>query len=221
MTIRSALEQIPRDEGKRLAEEYFAESTKFPGTGAYTGSHFETFAEAPNPPCEVTSYDLLAVQTLAVTVPSRAALGILGDSATKITELLERICPETKIEEIQSVEEFEKVLGKESAAQELWDLLRRNPPHQHRWNVGPTIASKIFARKRPHLIPIDDFVVMGVTGVRKEDTWRSWWEELRADGYLIERADEIREHVGRTQLSTLRTLDVVLWKWGARSNRKS
>lgn len=41
-----------------------------------------------------------------------------------------------------------------------------------------------------------------------------WRDELLADNYLIERADEIKEHVERTDLSTLRALDIVLWQYG-------
>lgn len=214
MTIHDALHQIDPEKGKQLAAQYFEESSSFPGTGTFTGSHFESFAGAPNPVNEVTAADLLAVQTLAVTVSSRAALGILETYAQRISELLSDIDPTLKLEEVRDEGDFEAVLGKNSSAQALWDLLRRNNPQAKRWNVGATTASKIMARKRPHLIPIDDSVVTRVIGRGTASSWRMWRDELLADNYLIERADEIKEHVERTDLSTLRALDIVLWQYG-------
>lgn len=214
MTIHDALHQIDPEKGKQLAAQYFEESSSFPGTGTFTGSHFESFAGAPNPVNEVTAADLLAVQTLAVTVSSRAALGILETYAQRISELLSDINPTLKLEEVRDEGDFEAVLGKNSSAQALWDLLRRNNPEAKRWNLGATTASKIMARKRPHLIPIDDSVVTRVIGRGTASSWRMWRDELLADNYLIERADEIKEHVERTDLSTLRALDIVLWQYG-------
>lgn len=214
MTIHDALHQIDPEKGKQLAAQYFEESSSFPGTGTFTGSHFESFAGAPNPVNEVTAADLLAVQTLAVTVSSRAALGILETYAQRISELLSDIDPTLKLEEVRDEGDFEAVLGKNSSAQALWDLLRRNNPEAKRWNLGATTASKIMARKRPHLIPIDDSVVTRVIGRGTASSWRMWRDELLADNYLIERADEIKEHVERTDLSTLRALDIVLWQYG-------
>ena len=214
MTIRDALHQIDPEKGKQLAAQYFEESSSFPGTGTFTGSHFESFAGAPNPVNEVTAADLLAVQTLAVTVSSRAALGILETYAQRISELLSDIDPTLKLEEVRDEGDFEAVLGKNSSAQALWDLLRRNNPEAKRWNLGATTASKIMARKRPHLIPIDDSVVTRVIGRGPASSRRMWRDELLADNYLIERADEIKEHVERTDLSPLRALDIVLWQYG-------
>lgn len=214
MTIHDALHQIDPEKGKQLAAQYFEESSSFPGTGTFTGSHFESFAGAPNPVNEVTAADLLSVQTLAVTVSSRAALGILETYAQRISELLSDIDPTLKLEEVRDEGDFETVLGKNSSAQALWDLLRRNNPEAKRWNLGATTASKIMARKRPHLIPIDDSVVTRVIGRGTASSWRMWRDELLADNYLVERADEIKEHVERTDLSTLRALDIVLWQYG-------
>ena len=220
MTIHDVFRQIDPEKGKQLAAQYFEESSSFPGTGTFTGSHFETFAGAPNPVNEVTAADLLAVQTLAVTVPSRAALGILETYAQRISELLSDIDPTLKLEEVRGEADFEAVLGKASPALAMWDLLRRNTPEEERWDVGETIASKIMARKRPHLIPIDDSVVTRLVGRGKNNSWRMWRDELCADNYLTDRAGEIKEHVGRSDLSTLRALDIVLWQFGRKQEAK-
>ena len=72
------------------------------------------------------------------------------------------------------------------------------------------------ARKRPHLIPIEDSVVNRVIGLgRGGDSWRLWWEAFQAEGdYLEERATKLRAAIGRPELSTLRVFDVMLWMWG-------
>lgn len=217
MTIHEALQRIDPEVGKHLALEYFAEHPEFPGTGAFVGSHFDAFVREPTPVNEVTASDLLAVQMLAVKVPSRAVLGILETYASRISELLAVIDPKLRLEDVPE-DEFDSVLGKESPAQALWDLLRRTDPGEARWGVGETIASKIMARKRPHLIPIDDRVVTRVIGRGRKNSWRMWWSELRADSYLTERAEEVKEHVNRTDLSTLRALDIVLWMSGRRQS---
>src|SRR5687768_6439219 len=63
-------------------------------------------------------------------------------------------------------------------------------------DVGPTIASKLLARKRPRLRPIWDPVVADVTGTRKQ-----LWEPLRAtlrhdDLALHRRLLRLRERAG-------------------------
>lgn len=219
MTIREAVERISSEDAIELATAYYAASEKHPGTLAYTGAHFETFSAEQNLESSVTADDLLAVQMLAVTVSGRAALGILGDSAGEISELLSEIEPELCLEGIEDEEQFDEVLGKDSPALKLWDLLRRNDAPAQRWRVGPTTASKIMARKRPRLIPIEDSVVNRVIQLSNQNSWRLWWEALRADGYLKERADEVKVAVGRTDLSTLRALDIVLWMWGTKNGK--
>lgn len=214
MSIREAIERIDLSEAKDLAAEYFAPSARHPGTCHYTGAHFESFQAEQNLPNTITPSDLLAVQNLAVTVPARAAMGILGDSASEFSALLTQIPEERDIKSIQDEAEFEKLLGEESHAHRLWDLLRHNGPATAKWGIGPTTASKIMARKRPHLIPIEDSVVDRVIGRNGQDSWRLWWEALTVNDDLEDYAKEVREHAGHTELSTLRTLDIVLWKWG-------
>lgn len=71
------------------------------------------------------------------------------------------------------------------------------------------------ARKRPHLIPIEDSVVDRVIKRGRGDSWRMWWEAFDAEGdYLEERATKLRGEIGRPYLSTLRVNDVMLWMRG-------
>lgn len=219
MGIREAIDRIDLSEAKDLVSAYFAESDKHPGTYRYTGAYFESFQADQNLTNVITPADLLAVQHLAVTVPARAALGILGEDAAKISELLAAIPADYELGAIPDKERFDELLGKSSAAHQLWDLLRRNDPAKPSWGIGPTIASKIMARKRPHLIPIEDSVVDQVISRGRQNSWALWWEALTLDDNLAEYAASVRDHVGHSELSTLRTLDIVLWKWGTTDPR--
>src|SRR5699024_643000 len=79
MSIHDALTTISSENAKQFAEEYFALDARYPGVGRYTGAHFESLGEDQNRPNQITASDLLAVGTLSVNVPARAAIGILGD----------------------------------------------------------------------------------------------------------------------------------------------
>lgn len=208
MGIIDAIQRVSVDEGvEYLRKYYFAEA------GYYTGSEFERIGVEPGFENKFTAADLYSVETLAVRVPARAGIAILGEESSAFNGLLEQI-PNVAIGSL-SESEFEKHLGLESKAMELWDLLRRNRPGDSRWGVGPTTTSKIMARKRPHLIPIEDSVVNRVIDLGRGDSWRLWWEAFQAEGdYLEDRATMLRGEIGRPELSTLRVFDVMLWMWG-------
>ena len=214
MTIRSTIEHIGIGKAKELAEVYFEECASFPGTATHTGAHFESLESEQNLPDRITSADLLAVQNLSVSVPARAAIGILEGHAEEISDLLEGICATTSLGDVADDDTFDAVLGKNSSAHKLWDLLRRNGKGNKRWGIGATTASKIMARKRPRLIPIEDSVVNRVIQKNTHSSWHLWWKELNADNVHDDFAKEVREHVERPDISTLRTLDIVLWRWG-------
>lgn len=206
-TILDAVKAIPEHDGIKLVEPYYDPQQP------YTGAYFELIGSDDNQPDRFTAVDLYAVSMLAVQVPAKAGIGILLEQAELFESLLSRV-PDVHIKDL-SREEFQRDLGPDSVALELWDRLRRNGADEKRWNVGPTTASKIMARKRPHLIPIEDSVVDRVTQRGKRDSWKMWWQAFHDGGdYLEARADQIRAAVDRPDLSTLRVFDVMLWSWG-------
>lgn len=217
MTIREAVEAISIGNCKLYAERYYA-TGKYSDSPHFTGSYFERIGEADNPPTHFSGVDLLAPAMLSVPVPGEAAIGILATEAGQFNALLKDI-PEDLALESATEDEFRTHLGKGSPTHRLWDALRRNGKTQTRWGVGPTTASKIMARKRPHLIPIEDSIVARVIGRRKESAWEPWWEALREDSFLTDRAAIIRDAANRPELSTLRALDVALWMHGKYPNR--
>lgn len=200
MSIRSAIESIPEDEGIAYLREYFSPTN--------TGAHFESLESDNNPRNRFTASDLYAVSMLQTSIDANpAGIGILVTDAAEISDLLLTITE--KPLGTLSESEFNEQLGAESSAIKLWRLIRSYK------GIGPTRASKIMARKRLHLIPIQDKVVKRVTGQNGHNDWRLWWEALTVDDYLENRADTLRRSIDRPELSILRTLDVLLWYSGS------
>lgn len=189
-------------------------ATNDSGEPRYTGSAFDTFAGGGDAaPDELTAADLVAVSTLAVHVPARAALSLLDEQAEEVSALLSDIDPSWRLEDLDD-DQFAEFADPRGAAQRLWNLLRRTD--SQRWGIGPTTASKIMARKRPHLVPVYDSVVKGVVGLRgSAEQWERWWTALRANDHdLAHRLRALRTDSGQEHLSLLRVLDITLWMHG-------
>ena len=150
-----------------------------------------------------TADDLVAVSFLSVTVGPRAAHLLLQQDAARFAGLLAQVGPDRDL------------------ADEGAPMLADGPEFLlHRAllalpDVGPTTASKLFARKRPRLRPIYDSVVMKVT-----DTEGNLWEPLRvalraSDNDLHHRLVALRPRSGLgASASPLRVLDVIAWMEG-------
>ncbi|KHS54040.1 DUF6308 family protein [Brevibacterium linens] len=209
MGILDAIHHIDEVEGLEHLKKYYLSEAEY-----FTGSQFERIGAESSEENVFTPADLYSVAALGVDVPAGAGIAILGTEATMFNGLLGEIPVDLKIGSL-SESEFERVLGRESKAQNLWDRLLRNGPGESKWFVGSTLASKLMARKRPHLIPIEDSVVNRVINLGRGDSWRLWWGAFQTEGdYLERRADRLRTEIGRPELSTLRVFDVMLWMWG-------
>lgn len=152
MGILDAIHHVNEVEGLEYLKKYYLSDAEF-----FTGSQFEQIGAELSDENVFTPADLYSVATLGVNVRARAGIAILGEEASEINGLLKQV-PNVAIGFL-SESEFKECLGLESKAMELWDLLRRNRPGDNRWGLGPTTTSKIMARKRPRLIPIEDSVV--------------------------------------------------------------
>ncbi|WP_448609429.1 DUF6308 family protein [Geodermatophilus sp. URMC 60] len=169
------------------------------GSQRYTGSYFDDWETTD--PYRFTADDLVAVSFLSVYVPSMAARELLLDPANRFESLLRDIGPDHDLAEVDSA------INEQWSAWRLYSALRRLP------GVGPTIASKLCARKRPRLVPIYDSVVARVT-----DCYKRQWEplrlELREHG-LQDRLIGLRQEVEvSASVSLLRVYDVVAWMEG-------
>lgn len=216
----NAFARIGREQAVACVQEYF--STDEHGNAVFTGSKFESYGDISAETDNITAEDLLAVSMLSINIPASAALGITGPLRSRITALLGALPVQARFEELND-KQFESLLGPDSPAQHLWDLLRQT--HGERWGVGQTTASKLMARKRPHLIPIFDSVIAEVTGMKGSlDQWSRWRSALAPDGGALSsmaiELDQVRKDAGQEELSILRTLDIVLWMSGRSRTEK-
>ena len=145
-------------------EKYFSEAGK-----RFTGSQFESLIENSDP-FVISERDLLAMTTLSVDIPARAALWILSDEGQDKTSAILRDIPvDTDIWDPAVNEAF----ADDGKVMDLWRLLG-----EANWPVAKTGGglggmakrSKIMAAKRPRLIPVLDRVVKG-TLPKTENSW--------------------------------------------------
>lgn len=181
-----------------------------------TGSYFDEWAgRGDNTNRDViTDSDAVAVSMLSVTVPAKAMVGLaIPDTQSRIKELLKQIPTDVALSSLSRQDAASLLTGLGPAAL-LWEELRSTK--DNRWGIGATTASKIMARKRPHLIPIWDEVIGQVIGKRSsKDQWMNWHRLLTDGTGLPERLAEIhRLSEVKLPLSELRIMDVVLWRYG-------
>lgn len=208
-----AMKDISHEVAVGHLNKYFAVRPN--GRPLYTGSRFETFAGGGDvvESNRITPSDLIAVSMLSVHVPGQAALGIIEKLDGEIEQLLKPLTADLRLENL-TAEQFSKLLDDGSPADGIWKLLRQKAD---RWNIGPTTASKILARKRPHLVPIYDSVVAEQVGMRHSGgQWRIWWEAFQGDEgrRFAERLEAIRADSGQFHLSLIRVIDIALWMEG-------
>ncbi|MFI5912047.1 DUF6308 family protein [Dactylosporangium sp. NPDC051541] len=148
---------------------------------------------APNNPQSISPADLLAVTLLTVAPGAVAVRALLpgGQIADQVSELLTMIPADVPLWDATDLDLVR--------ADILWNLLKTTA------GVGPTIAGKVLARKRPELIPIVDRVVAD----RLECAAGTYWTTFR----------RVLQHPGRRALIAalrpdqpiLRILDTTMW----------
>lgn len=205
-----ALAQISDERARNHVQTYFEILSN--GRPRFTGSKFETFADGgdQHEPHRITAEDLIAVSMLSVHVPAPAALGIIENLGDQIESLLKKLPADVCFEDL-SGDTFNALLGDGSPSEKIWDLLRQR---DDRWKVGQTTASKILARKRPHLIPIYDSVVGQAAGLKdSSEQWNVWFKAFSGAEAetCLDRLRSIRQDARQPQLSLLRVLDIILW----------
>lgn len=176
-----------------------------PGAAPFTGSRFEHLGgggDRPGTADRITAEDLVAVQTLSVTVPAPVALDLLeGSLGVRLSALLRAIPRE---QEMTGADPSDLAPG--SPADQAWHLLRDQP------DVGWVIAGKLLARKRPRLLPVYDRVVRCALG-RPPSFWLSLRTALSEDAGSLHRSLlDLRQAAGLPRtVSALRVCDVAVW----------
>ncbi|MDK1326633.1 DUF6308 family protein [Arthrobacter sp. zg-Y1143] len=179
-----------------------------------TGASFDTWAgggDAPDTVNRLTADDLVAVTLLGEDIKGPAALGLLGTYAAPVAELLEQIPADLDMADVPP-QDYIRVYGRNSAAWQLWDVVRGYAGGQ--WRMGAAKTSKLLARKRPRLIPIWDPVLARAADLDTSLTyWEEWHRLLTADdGALVRRLGSVQDAADLpVRISALRAMDVILW----------
>ncbi len=168
----------------------------------YSGRHFEQLADSDGD--HFTANDIVAVSMLSVTVPAEAASWLLGDDGADQTSALLQLIQPANLE----IWDDRADLSNGSPASQLWRSVKDLK------GVGRTTASKLLATKRPHLFPIYDSVVSAALGIGRRDDWQLWQTFLRSPEAepAKDAVQQLHHEVPRSEhLSTLRTLDIIIW----------
>ncbi|MFD9051771.1 DUF6308 family protein [Streptomyces zaomyceticus] len=177
-----------------------------PSEVPFTGSRFEHLAgggDRPGIADRFTAEDLVAVQTLSVTVPASVALDLLeGRLGARLSGLLQAIPTD-----IDMVDAEADVLAEGSPADQAWHLLCAQN------GVNWVIAGKLLARKRSRLLPVYDKVVRCALCRPRPSFWLALHAALREDdAALHRRLLELRQVAGVPEtVSALRVCDVAVW----------
>jgi hypothetical protein len=175
-------------------------------TATYTGRSFEWFAERSQPG-RFTAEDVLAVSALSIAMSADAARTLSADDDARFGRLLKRArrlatapAAPTGLADMDLKGEFATTLS------DLYKLVRELP------GVGKVAASKLLAAKFPAHVPIRDARVeqlLGLTGSRE------WWapmQHLLTSPGVARALERVELPDDRPHVTTLRRLDIVLWR---------
>jgi hypothetical protein len=170
----------------------------------FTGRWFERWA-ALGDPNHFGATDILAVETLSVTVPPEAAADLVLTRSDEFDDLLAQLPAEKVLWDVP-----EAVVSDGGFADQLHQLLKDLP------GVGWVTAGKLMAAKRPALIPVYDARIKAVLNPAGGPFWLPLQEALRDESLraLIEETTSMAPD----GVALLRRLDVALWMYGGRAH---
>jgi len=171
----------------------------------YNGRHFEWFIEQSETNV-FTPWDILAVETLSVSVPTETARWFLEPNEIRddlLTESHSRLGSAQS--SLWTCEE--KLLNNGGALSDLYTLMREKD------GLGYVTASKLLATKFPAVVPIRDSQVENLLGLGKS---KEWWSPIRRlftspDQSLANYLSDFSVPIEVGNVTTLRKLDVILW----------
>lgn len=202
--LRALLEPEGADGAADVLRSYFAPRP----SGRFTGAHFERLGgggDRPEVADHLTAEDVVAVSMLSVTVEADVALELLISRRDRLRTLLRRIPTGVALADLTQ-DEIGDDWPVRAAYQQLLDIP----------GIGPTAATKLLARKRPHLVPIVDSVVDAELSLVRQRLWVPLHAWLTADGKANHRhLLALRDRAGLgAEISALRVFDVLVWMTG-------
>ena len=193
--IRRRIADLVEDHGSELVAAYYA-----PRSG-FAGAMFDQFGD--NPDDRFTADDFVAASLLDVRFGPASVEALLVEHAG------DRWLAE--IPNDPSTALWTTALHPKSAPWKLWNFLTEIE------DVGPTRASKLLARKRPHLMPILDSVITKSLSLGHGDRWKTLSEVL--DKPTRDALAGLSEAADGAAPSILRLLDVLTWMRSSESER--
>jgi hypothetical protein len=174
-------------------------------TAEYSGKYFETLIFQSDPRI-FTPWDILAVEALSVSVPTKTAKWLLEPDPARDGLLADvHRSLDLYLDSLWTCDE--KLLHDGGALSDLYTLLRSQP------GLGKVTASKLLAAKFPAVVPIRDSKVENLLELQNSD---EWWGPMRR--LFITPGQDLFDLFQRFELpdgywfvSTLRKLDVTLW----------
>ena len=177
----------------------------------YDGRFFEYFVQRSNQ-TRFTPWDILAVESLSVSVPTKASKWLVEPDQDR-DNLMDKVwaalgsgnetlwsCDETLLMTNKST------LNASGALSQLYFCLRKQ-------KIGPVTTSKLLAAKFPKVIPIRDSRIIALLGL---ETTKNWWLAVRTlftegNFFLRDYLDQLVIPDDCGELATLRRLDIILW----------
>ncbi|QPK82524.1 hypothetical protein G7Y29_06415 [Corynebacterium qintianiae] len=185
-------------------------------TGWFSGAYYDEWTQSPHPaqPEEFTAEDILAASYLSAPIEGRAAAVILHRRREEFNYFL--------AEAVQACSGYASLsqvpLEKTSYTGRIkllpdtaWAPFVLEKKLREVDGIGAVRASKLIARKLPHIYPIYDERVTALTGAR-EQYLRPLHIALVEDPGIEQMLKALREAVGlRESISALRVFDVLAW----------
>jgi hypothetical protein len=186
------------DGAASLLRQYFGPVT-WDGTVGFTGSWFERFDGGGDRHAvadRFTPADLVAVSMLSVDIPARAGWLLVTDPGGRLSRRLAQIPTDLALADVETAEGLVE-------CRQLWDEVGAMA------GIARTKTSKLLARKRPHLIPVQDTVTMSALA-EPNVFWEPLRQKLRSG--LHQRLLDVATGAGTPAVvSVLRVLDILLW----------
>ncbi len=208
LELSARLEHVLAPESEPTAVQALRDYFQLLPGGRYSGAYFERLAgggDRPEVADKFTADDVVAVSLLAVDIGADAALQLLEARRSRLSALLRDIPTTVALADLQAGD-----------VDESWPVRAAHRELLSIPGIGETSATKLLARKRPHLVPILDSVVTAELSIVKGRYWRPLHAWLTADNRARHhQLEHLREEAGLgSEISVLRVFDVLAWMTG-------